>query len=239
MTSGELDALIERLGSFDTPTVCNAIEVAQGRRGFDGFTHRTMHWSGAPDLRIVGYARTARIAGRMPSEEPTAVLRERRMAYFRSMASGPRPGIAVVEDVDGDAALGAWWGEIHAQVHSKVFKLAGAITNGVMRDLGDMPDTFPVLAGAIGPSHGFVHVREIGTPVRIFGMTVREGDLIHADRHGAAVVPVEVQEKLDAALDILQSSEGIILDPLNKETVDFETFETFETLWAQFEKART
>ena len=137
MTSAKLDALIERLGSFDTPTVCNAIEVAQGRRGFAGFTHRTMHWSGAPDLRIVGFALTARIAGRTPPQEPADVLRERRMAYFRSMESGPRPGIAVVEDVDGDAALGAWWGEIHAQVHSKVFKLAGAVTNGVMRDLGE------------------------------------------------------------------------------------------------------
>jgi regulator of RNase E activity RraA len=235
MTSAEFDTLIEHLKSFDTPTVCNAIEVAQGRRGFDGFTHRTMHWSGAPDLRIVGYARTARIAGRTAPDEPTTALRERRMAYFRSMASGPRPGIAVVEDVDGDAALGAWWGEIHAQVHSKVFKLAGAVTNGVMRDLGDMPDDFPVLAGAIGPSHGFVHVREIGTPVTIFGMTVREGDLIHADRHGAVSIPADLQAKLEAALDILQKSEAILLGPLKQGAVEFEQF---EDLWAEFEKAR-
>lgn len=236
MTSAKLDALIERLGAFDTPTVCNAIEVAQGRRGFDGFTHRTMHWSGPPDLRIVGYARTARIAGRTAPDDPADVLRQRRMAYFRSMAAGPRPGIVVVEDMDGDAALGAWWGEIHAQVHSKVFKLEGAVTNGVMRDLGDMPGDFPVLAGAIGPSHGFVHVREIGTPVQIFGMTVHEGALIHADRHGAVTIPVEVQEKLEAALDILQKSEAIILDPLTKGPIGFEQF---EDLWAQFEKART
>jgi regulator of RNase E activity RraA len=236
MTVTGLDRFVEHLGSFDTPTVCNAIEVAQGRRGFDGFTHRTMHWSGAPDLRIVGYARTARIAGRTAPEEPADLLRERRMAYFRSMASGPRPGIAAVEDVDGDAALGAWWGEIHAQVHSKVFKLAGAVTNGVMRDLGDMPDGFPVLAGAIGPSHGFVHVREIGTPVNIFGMTVRQGDLVHADRHGAVIIPMDVQEKLQAALDLLQKSEAIILDPLKQGPVGFEQF---EDLWAQFERART
>ncbi|MBO6789421.1 MAG: RraA family protein [Dinoroseobacter sp.] len=236
MILAKLDALIEHLGSYDTPTVCNAIEVAQGRRGFDGFTHRTMHWSGAPDLRIVGFARTARIAGRTAPKEPTTVLRERRMAYFRSMHAGLRPGIAVVEDVDGDAVLGAWWGEIHAQVHSKVFELEGAVTNGVMRDLGDIPDNFPVLAGAIGPSHGFVHVREIGTPVQIFGMTVREGDLVHADRHGAVTIPVDVHEKLEAALDILQKSETIVLDPLKNGAVEFEQF---EELWAEFERART
>ena len=46
-------------------------------------------------------------------------------------------------------------------------------------------DGFPVLAGSIGPSHGFVHVVEIGTPVNIKGMRVAQGELIHADRHGA------------------------------------------------------
>ena len=236
MTPDKRNALIERLTGFDTPTVCNAIEVAQGRRGFGGFTHRTMHWSGEPDQRIVGYARTARIAGRTAPEEPTDVIRESRMDYFRSMASGPRPGIAVVEDMDGDAAIGAWWGEIHAHVHSKVFGLAGAVTNGVMRDLGDMPDDFPVLSGAIGPSHGFVHVREIGMPVQVFGMTVREGDLVHADRHGAVVVPPDAQASLETALGVLVKSEAIILDPLKEGPVSLEQF---ESLWAQFESART
>ena len=236
MTPEQRGALIERLRDFDTPTVCNAIEVAQGRRGFDGYTHRTMHWTGEIDRRVVGYARTARIAGRTAPHEAADVIRDRRLAYFRSMADGPRPGIAVVEDMDGDAALGAWWGEIHAQIHSKVFKLEGAVTNGVMRDLGDMPDGFPVLAGAIGPSHGFVHVREIGTPVQVFGMTVREGDLVHADRHGAVTIPTDVQGRLEAALGILQKSEAIILDPLKGGTVGFEYF---EELWSQFERART
>ncbi|WP_323770746.1 RraA family protein [Antarctobacter sp.] len=230
------EALIERLKTHDTPTICNAIEVAQGRRGFDGFTQRTMHWSAPSDRRIVGFARTARIAGRLPPQDPPEVIRSRRMEYFRSMANGPRPGIAVVEDMDGDAAFGAWWGEIHAQIHDKVFGLNGAVTNGVMRDLDDMPQGFPVLAGAIGPSHGFVHVQEIGTPVQVFGMTVHEGDLIHADRHGAVNIPSDVQDTLIAALDRLLSSEAIVLYPLQEGPVDFAQF---EALWARFERART
>jgi len=236
MTPDAQLALIARLGTHDTPTVCNAIEVAQGRRGFAGFTHRTMHWSGPPEARIVGFARTARIAGRVPPEEAPEVIRARRMDYFRAMAAGPRPGIAVIEDMDGDAALGAWWGEIHAQIHAEVFGLEGAITNGLMRDLGDMPDSFAVLAGAIGPSHGFVHVREIGTPVNIFGLTVHEGDLIHADIHGAVNIPFDMLDGLGAALDVLLGSESIVLDPLKNGPV---TFAQFESLWAQFEKART
>lgn len=228
--------LLTRLRACDTPTVCNAIEVAQGRRGFSGFTRATMRWSGDLRTRIVGFARTARIAGREPPSEPGDVLRARRMAYFRSMAAGPRPGIAVVEDMDGVAALGAWWGEVHAQVHGRVFGLSGALTNGLMRDLGDLPASFPVLAGGIGPSHGFVHVRTIGEVVEIFGLRVAEGDLIHADCHGALVIPPEVLPGLAAALDKLAASERLVLGPIAEGPVSLAEF---EASWAAFEKART
>ncbi|MEN9012918.1 MAG: RraA family protein [Yoonia sp.] len=236
MTPFDVNTLITRLQTCDTPTVCNAIEVAQGKRGFDGFTHRTVVWSGEPNERIVGFARTARIAGNVPPQDPPEDIRARRMAYFEAMNDGPRPGVAVIEDMDGDAALGAWWGEVHAQVHKTVFGLGGAITNGVMRDLGDMPEGFPVLAGSVGPSHGFVHVRDVGTPVSVFGMRVLQGDLIHADRHGAVCVPVDVLPHLNNALDRLFAAEAVVLDPLKDGDMDFETF---KDLWAKFEKAHT
>jgi regulator of RNase E activity RraA len=98
-----------------------------------------------------------------------------------------------------------------------------------------MPDDFPVLAGSIGPSHGFVHVRDIGTPVTVFGMSVADGDLIHADRHGAVAIPPEALPKLSDALDVLFSSEEIVLGPIRDGTV---TLAEFEALWAAFEKAR-
>ncbi|UWQ19116.1 RraA family protein [Jannaschia sp. M317] len=236
MTAPDIPALIARLQTCDTPTVCNAIEVAQGRRGFSGFTHRTVQWAGDPDARIVGFARTARISGNLPPTAPTEEIRARRMAYFEAMNSGARPGVAVIEDLDGDAALGAWWGEVHAQIHKNVFALGGAVTNGVMRDLGDIPDGFPILAGSVGPSHGFVHVHDIGTPVTVFGMRVAQGDLIHADRHGAVCVPVDVIPLLQDALDRLFAAEAVVLDAVGNGPVDFETF---KDLWAKFEKART
>ena len=236
MMTPELSALIARMRTCDTPTICNAIEVAQGQRGFDGFTHRTMTWAGLPDARIVGFARTARIVGRVPPCEPPEVIRARRMSYFEAMNAGPRPGVAVIEDMDGDAAIGAWWGEVHAQVHKNVFGLSGAVTNGVVRDLGDMPDDFSILAGSVGPSHGFVHICEIGTPVTVFGMTVADGDLIHADRHGAVCVTFDIIAHLNAALDQLSAAEAVVLDPLKDGEIGFSTF---KKLWSDFEKART
>lgn len=99
------------------------------------------------------------------------MIRSRRMDYFRSMAAGPSPSAAVIEDTDYPNCIAGWWGEVHAAVH-KGLGLAGAVTNGVMRDLDVMDEGFPVLAGSIGVSHGFVHVVEIGTPVNVFGITV-------------------------------------------------------------------
>ncbi|MBT3437372.1 MAG: RraA family protein [Oceanospirillaceae bacterium] len=227
--------LLKKLRQVDTPTVCNAIEVAQGQRGFNQFTKGTMLCSAPEEGAIVGYARTAQIAAIEPAREAADVIKQHRMNYYRYMSEGTRPAIAVVEDMDYPHAIGAYWGEINTSVH-KGFGLNGALTNGVMRDLGDMPEGFPVVAGSIGPSHGFVHVRSIGQPVNVFGMTVYEGDLIHADRHGALVIPPTVMRVLEAAIDKLLATEKLVLEPANAAGFNFEKF---EAAWQAFEKART
>ncbi len=228
-------ALLELLKKVDTPTVCNAIEVAQGKRGFNDFTRGTMLCS-APDAgAMVGYARTARIAAVNPPTEPPEVIRKRRMEYYRHMATGSGPAVTVVEDLDYPDCIGAYWGEINTTVH-KGFGISGALTNGVMRDLGDLPDEFPVVAGSVGPSHGFVHVKEVGTPVTIFGLSIKDGDLVHADRHGALVIPPDVVDELEQAIIKLLETERLILDPARASGFDFEAF---EQAWSAFEAART
>ena len=228
-------ALLTLLKSVDTPTVCNAIEVVQGKRGFAAFTRGTMLCSAPQDPAIVGYAVTAKIAAILPPIEAADVIRARRMAYYRAMADATKPAVAVIEDVDYPACIGAYWGEVNTTIH-KGFGLSGALTNGVMRDLGDLAADFPVVAGSIGPSHGFVHIRELGTPVTIFGLTVAQGDLIHADRHGAVVVPPDVIPHLAAAIAKMQATERLILNPARTPGFDFTAF---EAAWAAFEAART
>lgn len=227
--------LLELLRRLDTPTVCNAIEVAQGKRGFDQFTRGTMLCSDPDGGAMVGYARTAKIAAVAPPTEPAEEIKARRMAYYKHMSEGPRPAVTVVEDLDYPACIGAFWGEINTTVH-KGLGTSGALTNGVMRDLGDLPDGFPVVAGSIGPSHGFVHVREIGTEVEIFGLRIKDGDLVHADRHGALVIPPEVMADLEGAIHKLLDTESLILEPARQEGFDYAAF---EQAWAAFEAART
>ncbi|MBY4893530.1 RraA family protein [Rhodobacteraceae bacterium N5(2021)] len=227
--------LIDLLRRVDTPTVCNAIEVAQGKRGFDDFTRGTMLAADPAAGAMVGYAVTAQIAALAPPSEPADVIRARRMAYYKAMAEGPKPSLAVIEDVDFPDCIGAFWGEVNTTIH-KGFGMSGALTNGVMRDLGDLAEGFPVVAGSVGPSHGFVHVRTIGTPVTIFGLAIRPGDLVHADRHGAVVIPPDVVDGLAAAIGKMQQTERLVLVPAREPGFDFAAF---ESAWAAFEKART
>lgn len=228
------DTLLTLLRRVDTPTVCNAIETVQGKRGFAAFTRGTMICT-EPGQTIVGYAVTAQIAALAPPTEAPDVIRARRMAYYRAMHDAPKPAVAVIEDVDFPHCIGAYWGEVNTTIH-KGFGLSGALTNGVVRDLGDLAAGFPVVAGSIGPSHGFVHVRSLLDPVTIFGLPVAAGDLIHADRHGALVIPPDVVPHLAAAITRMQATERLVLDPARQP--DFN-YAMFEAAWTAFEKART
>lgn len=221
--------------SVDTPTVCNAIEVAQGKRGFNRFTKGTMLQAKPVIPAVVGFARTAKIAGLAPPTESADVIRARRMDYFRSMAAGMGPTIAVVEDVDYPNCVAGWWGEVHVAVH-KGLGLEGAVTNGVMRDLDVIDDGFPVLAGSIGSSHAYVHVVEIGTDVNIKGMRVAQDELIHSDRHGALVIPHEVIPDLKGAIEKVIESEAIVIGPAREPGFNIEKL---EEVWAKFEASRT
>ena len=227
--------LLAQLRAVDTPTVCNAIEVAQGGRGFNRFTRGTMLCSDPSAGAMVGYARTAKIRALSPPDEPAEVVKARRLDYYRYMAEGAGPKLAVVEDSDGAEAIGAFWGEVNTTLH-KGLGLAGALTNGVMRDLGDMAAGFPVVAGSIGPSHGFVHVTDVDLPVQIFGLWVKPGELVHADRHGALVIPEEVIGSLSQSIATLQASEALILGPARAPGFDIEAL---ELAWRAFEQART
>jgi len=228
-------SLFELLKQCDTPTVCNAIEVAQGKRGFANFTRQTMLYAANGQEVMVGFAKTAKIAAVEPPSESQDVIKARRMDYYRYMAGVDGPCLAVIEDLDFPNCIGAYWGEVNTTIH-KGFGVHGAVTNSVMRDLGDMASDFPVLAASIGPSHGFVHVRDIDCVVDICGMTVSPGDLIHADQHGAVVVPKVIIGELESAIQTLLRNEKIVIEPARQEDFDFDKF---ETSWAEFEKART
>jgi len=212
MTAAPLtDADLDALRAFDTPTVCNALEALDQRWRTSGFTSAPLVCA-HPDLPpIVGYARTATIRAVAPPPESGTALRDKRLAYYRYVEAGPRPSIAVIEDLDPPPGFGAYWGEVQTAVH-KGLGCAGLVTNGSMRDLDDVAPGFQLLAGLVGPSHAWVHLVEVDVTVTVAGLTVRPGDLVHADRHGAAVIPAELAREVPKTAKLLARREAVILD---------------------------
>ena len=128
--------------------------------------------------------------------------------YYAHVAEAPLPSIVVMQDVDGpDRGFGAFWGEVQSNVH-KALGCAGVVTDGSVRDIDAWAPGFFVLAGSVMPSHAHVDVVEIGGTVSVAGMVVAANDLIHADRHGAVVIPHASVGKVMEAAASRQAREG-------------------------------
>ena len=203
---------LDFLRSIDTPTVCNLIEMVAPERRGHFYTVRHLHCP-FPDLPpMVGFAKTVTIRAKNNVPLAEGGYMQKRLDYLDYVAAEPRPSIVVIEDLDGeDAGYGAFWGEVQSNVH-KALGCLGTVTNGSVRDIPMIPAGFQMLAGSISPSHAYVHIVEFGGAASVYGMDVVSGDLIHADRHGAVVVPVGKIAAMQPALDKINAREKTIID---------------------------
>ena len=198
------------LRAYDTPTICNALEIVCPERRAVGFTTETLICS-FPELEpMVGYARTATIRSmEKPAKDGDAMATDR-VAYYRYVEEGHRPSIMVIQDVDSRPGAASWWGEVHSAVHQALGCL-GVVTDGAVRDLDMIADGFQFLSATVVPSHAWVHLVSHGEPVDVCGMLTHTGDLVHADRHGAVIIPHEVAREVAAAAELCMRREAPIL----------------------------
>jgi regulator of RNase E activity RraA len=203
-------SLIADLQAFDTPTVCNALEiVAPERRGY-GYTVEHLFCL-RPQLKpVVAIARTARIRSVKPDPLTGAAARANLDAYFAYVDAGPKPCVVVMQDIDEPRGYGCLWGEVNSNIHFGLGCL-GLITDGAVRDLPDIAPGFQMLANRVVPSHAFAHVVDFAGPVTVAGMSVSDGDLIHADQHGAVVIPHAVAAGVSAAALEIQRGEKAVI----------------------------
>jgi regulator of RNase E activity RraA len=217
---------LEFLRSIDTPTVCNLIEiVAPHRRGF-GYTVKHLHCP-FPDLPpIVGFAKTVTIKSKDTFGAGDKSYMEKRLEYLDYVAAEPRPGISVIEDLDGEhVGYGAFWGEVQSNVH-RALGVLGVVTNGSIRDIPMIAEGFQMLAGSLSPSHAYVHIIEFGVPVSVHGMAVKSGELVHADQHGAVVVPSDKVEDMMKAMEGLTAREAAIIEAARDPEMTVEKLKT-------------
>lgn len=205
------DQLITDLKTLDTPTVCNALELlVPERRGY-GYTTQPLVCT-RPELPpMVGVARTAAIRSAHPSHLQGKEARSMNNGYYAYIDEEPKPSIVVIQDLDdAQRGYGSYWGEVNSNIHKGLGAL-GVITDGSVRDLPDIADGFQMMADRVGPSHAFVHVVGFAAPISVAGMRVASGELIHADMHGAVVIPWDVADQVLAAAKQIAEREAVII----------------------------
>lgn len=198
---------LEELQQFPTPTIANAIETFHVRPRETGVTDSRMRCL-FPNLGpVVGYACTATI---LSDRAPSVPRRVSRRNYWECIRSSGKPCISVVQDLSSVAG-GAYWGEVNASLHKSLGSL-GVITNGTVRDLEEVRRVgFHFFASGVQVSHGYAHLEDFDVPVEVFGMSVNPGDLLHADQHGAVVIPHEVAHAVAAAARRVETGEKPML----------------------------
>jgi len=211
---------LEALRRFNTPTISNAIEIFNVRPRHLGFLPHRIRCL-LPDLGpMVGYAVTSQTrASDSPESAP-----DLNAAYLRYVAAQPGPKIAVGQDLDDPPGLGAQFGEVNATIHQKL-GCVGHITDGCPRDLDEVHALGFQLFG-LNPcvSHAYVRLVDFGKPVRLAGVEICPGDLIHADKHGVCIIPLEIAAKVAEACIEVDRLEKPLLDMCRSDNFDLEEY---------------
>lgn len=205
-----------QLLKWNTPTVYNGWEqiTVNPNYGRECFNLETVTDHMPQMGPMCGFAVTVKIR---PGDRTVAhKLGANRQRFRDHIASLPAhlPKIVVVEDQDKPLILGSMWGEVNA-TYFKAVGAVGCLVDGGVRDLDEMAAVgFHAMSRGlcIGHSFGGIPV-EWDCPVTVFGVTVRPGQLIHADKHGFLVVPPEDQPRLLEAteyMDLLERQHTIV-----------------------------
>ncbi len=202
-------AHLDKLAKYDTPTICNMIEL------FDVLPRNRGYMDGRikcnfPELPpMVGYACTAAFRSDAPPVGGDAYgSLDKQLTQFEAL---PGPAVVVFQDLD-DPAVAATFGEVMCSTYQG-YGSTGLITSGAGRDLDQVRAIkYPVFTDGTICAHGYCHMLHLGLPVRVGGMTIQQGDLLHGDTNGVTRIPVEIVPAMLDIADEFVASEKIVLD---------------------------
>ncbi len=212
---------LELLRRFDTPTVCNVIELFGCRPYISGYMDRRILPCFPKLPPMIGYASTAwyRSAAAPRAGSAYSSLAEQ-VASFSDL---PGPAVVVFQDLD-DPPAAATFGEVMATTY-KAFGAAGLITSGAGRDLDQVEALgFPCFTNGTICAHGYCHFVQINVPVHVGGVTIQPGDLIHGDRNGVTTIPIDIASAVAHGCAEFMAAEAVVLNYLKAGKVDVRGF---------------
>lgn len=200
---------LARLAQFDTPTVCNVIELFEVRPRNAGYMNGSIK-ACFPELPpMVGFALTStfRSAASPPKGDVYGSLTQQVEAF----AQLPGPAVVVFQDLD-EPVVAATFGEVMCSTY-KGFGARGIITSGAGRDLDQVRAIgFPAFTGSTICSHAYCHILHVGVPVTVGGLWVETGMLLHGDCNGVTSIPLEIASEIPDACVELAKAEQVVLD---------------------------
>ena len=201
---------LELLRKYDTPTVCNVIELFGVRPRNAGYLDRRIQ-SCFPELPpMVGYAVTATFRSAAPARSDAYSSVTQQIAAFPQV---PSPPVVVFQDLD-DPCAAATFGEVMCTAY-KAFGAAGLVTSGAGRDLHQVHALeFPVFANGTICAHGYCHIPSIQVAVHVGGVTVYPGDLLHGDCNGVTTIPLDIASDVAHACEEFVRAEAVVLQHL-------------------------
>ena len=203
--------ILNLLRKYDTPTICNVVELFDQRSRAAGYMDARIEACYPKLPPMVGFATTATFRSAEPprSGDVYSGLAEQ----VASFAGLPQPTVVVFQDLD-DPPAAATFGEVMCTTY-KAFGSVGLITSGGGRDLDQVEAlNFPCFTGGTISAHGYSHIEQINVPVRVGGVVIRPGDLLHGDRNGVTNIPVAVAATVAKACADFVAAEAVILDYL-------------------------
>jgi 4-hydroxy-4-methyl-2-oxoglutarate aldolase len=205
---------LEQLSRYDTPTICNVIEVFGIRSRAEGFMDSRIR-AAFPDFSpMVGFAATAIVRSSAPSMGGDVYASLDQQLVEMDKLSGP--AVIVLQDLD-DPAVAATVGEVMCGVY-QAFGAVGLITSGGARDLAQVRElAFPMFAQSIICSHGYAQTMDVGRPIRVGGLVVRPGDLLHGDANGVTNIPIEIAREMAEVAGEYMAAERIVIDYVEAE----------------------
>jgi 4-hydroxy-4-methyl-2-oxoglutarate aldolase len=202
---------LKLLAQFDTPTICNTIELFEIRPRHAGYLDGRVRACFPEMPPMVGFASTATMRCAAPRWEGDVYSSlDQQVARFAELQG---PAVVVYQDLD-DPPVAATFGEIMCTVY-QAFGAAGLITSGAARDLDQVRRLrFPAFSNGAICSHGYSHIVDLHRPVRVGGITIYPGDLLHGDANGVTTIPLEIASEVGEVAAEFVKAEAILLDYL-------------------------
>jgi len=206
--------VLEKLRTFDTPTICNIIELFEVRPRDIGYMDARIRACFPEMPPTVGFAATATFRASAPPREGDAYASlEVQVERFAELSGPP---IVVFQDLD-DPTIAATFGEIMCTTY-QAFGAVGLVTSGAGRDLEQVRAIdFPVFTNGTICSHGYNYIPQVHVPVHVGGIVVYPNELLHADLNGVTTIPHKIAAEVADVGQEFVATESIILDALRGE----------------------